>query len=205
VGSLPVPAPASAVCGVGIAASAGGLAALSRVLSGLPADFPACVLVVQHLDADHRSWMAEILRQRIALRVEVARGGERLERGTVFLAPPGQHLLVGPDDVLRLTHTSKVHFVRPSADLLFTSLAESLGARAVAVVLTGTGCDGAAGALLVKQHGGTVIVQDAASAEFDGMPAAARRTGAADRVLPLAEIAGALIELVEPAAAEALA
>jgi two-component system chemotaxis response regulator CheB len=176
-----------------LAASAGGLAALSQVLSSLPSDFNASVLVVQHLDPHHRSWMVEILRRRVLLSVAEVQGGERLEPGTIFLAPPNHHLLVGPEGVLTLSSEPRVCFVRPSADLLFTSLAESMGDRAVAVVLSGSGHDGAEGVRAIKQHGGTVIVQDQASAEFDGMPGAAR--GVADRVLPLADIAAALIEL----------
>jgi two-component system chemotaxis response regulator CheB len=181
--------------GIAMAASAGGLSALSRVLSALPSDFNASILVVQHLDPHHRSWMAEILRRRVLLAVAEARGGERLEPGTIFLAPPDHHLLIEPGGILALSSASRVRFARPSADILFTSLAEHLGERAVAVVLSGTGRDGAQGVRAIKQHGGTVIVQDEVSAEFDGMPGAARDTGTADLVLPLAAIAGALIEL----------
>ena len=122
-------------------------------------------------------------------------GGERLAAGTVFVAPPGHHLVVDADGGLSLTDALRVQFVRPSADVLFASLAESWGRGAIAVVLTGTGRDGADGVRAVKRHGGTVIVQDEATAEFFGMPGAAIRTGTADRVLPLAAIAAALVEL----------
>jgi two-component system, chemotaxis family, protein-glutamate methylesterase/glutaminase len=187
------PAPVARV--IALAASAGGLSALSQVLSALPSDLNAAILVVQHLDPGHRSWMAEILRRRVLLPVVQVQGGEKLAPGTIFLAPPDHHLLVGPEGVLALSSASRVHFVRPSADVLFGSMAEHLGGRAVAVVLSGSGSDGAEGVRAVKRHGGKVIVQDEDSAEFDGMPGAARDTGAADRVLPLGEIAGALIEL----------
>lgn len=180
---------------VALAASAGGLAALSQILSTLPADFPAPVLVVQHVDPHHRSWLAEILTRRTRLRVLQAQGGERLAAGTVFLAPPGHHLLLSADGVLSLSDTLRVRFVRPSADVLFASLAESWGGGAIAVVLSGTGRDGADGVRAVKDHGGTVIVQDEASAEFFGMPDAAIRTGKADQILPLGAIAAALMEL----------
>jgi two-component system chemotaxis response regulator CheB len=180
---------------IGLAASAGGLAALSNVLAELPCDFPGALLVVQHLDPRHKSWMVDILCRRTALHVQQARGGETPARSTVYLAPPNHHLLVRPDGVLALSSTPRVLFVRPSADLLFESLARSLKKRAVGVVLSGTGHDGAEGVRAIKRHGGTVIVQDQATAEFDGMPAAARETGSADRVLPLPAIAGALIEL----------
>jgi two-component system chemotaxis response regulator CheB len=180
---------------IALAASAGGLAALSTVLSGLPAGFAACLLVVQHLDPRHRSWLVEILRRRVQLHVAEVRGGERLTSETIFIAPPDHHLLVGPGGVLSLSTSPRVHFVRPSADLLFSSMAESLQERAVAVVLSGSGTDGAQGIQDIKRHGGMVIVQDEATAEFDGMPGAARGTGVADCVLPLAAIAGALIGL----------
>jgi two-component system chemotaxis response regulator CheB len=186
---------------VALAASAGGLSALSEVLSSLPAGFAAPIMVVQHLDPEHRSWMAEILRRRTGLRVEQVRGGERLAAGSVYLAPPDHHLLVAADGELSLSDTARVRFSRPSADVLFASLAASWGSGAIAVVLTGTGSDGADGVRAVKRQGGTVIVQDEASAEFSGMPDAAIRTGKADRILPLEAIAACLTELTrgEPA------
>src|SRR3954465_13641890 len=110
---------------VALAASAGGLNALPHVLAPLPADFPAALVVVQHLDPRHRSLMADILNRRIALRVKEAAHGDRLEAGTAFVAPPNHHLLVDPDRTLALTKTELVHFVRPSADLLFESVAGS--------------------------------------------------------------------------------
>jgi two-component system, chemotaxis family, protein-glutamate methylesterase/glutaminase len=180
---------------VGLAASAGGLTALSHVLSSLPADFAAPLLVVQHLDPHHRSWLAEILGRRVALTVRQVRGGEQIAAGNVYVAPPDHHLLLGRTGVLDLSDLARVQHVRPSADLLFTSLAEAWGPGAVAVVLTGTGRDGAAGVLAIKERGGTVIAQDEASADFFGMPGAAFRTGVVDRVLPLEEIAAALVAL----------
>lgn len=180
---------------VAIAASAGGLAALTHVLSALPADFAAPIVVLQHMRAGQKSFMAEILDRRVPFAVEPARHGERIAVGKVYVAPPGRHLLVGADGVLALSDTERVQFVRPAADVLFSSLAESLGPRAVAVVLTGTGRDGADGVREIHRHGGTVIVQDEASSEFFGMPDASIRTGMVDRVLPLDEIAPALLDL----------
>ena len=178
-----------------LAASAGGLSALSRILSALPAGFAAPILVVQHLDPEHRSWMAEILARRTGLCVTQVQGGERLATGTVHIAPPGRHLLVAADGELSLSDTGRVQFSRPSADVLFTSLAASWGSGAIAVVLTGTGSDGADGVRAIKSHGGTVLVQDEASAEFSGMPDAAIRTGKADCILPLDAIAACLVDL----------
>lgn len=179
---------------VALAASAGGLNALTHVLSALPADFPAAIVVVQHVDPRHRSLMADILGRRTRLQVKDAREGDVLRAGCAFVAPSNRHLLVNPDRTLSLTQTELVHFVRPSADLLFESTAASFRERAIAVVLSGSGQDGAMGVKAIKKMGGTVIVQDAA-AEFSGMPQAAQATGLADFVLPLDDIAPALQKL----------
>jgi two-component system chemotaxis response regulator CheB len=188
--------PNSAFDVIALAASAGGLTALSRVLSALPSDFPAAVVVVQHLDPRHRSLMADILSRRTPLKVKQGEEGDALTPATVYIAPPNRHLLVNPDGTISLSQSELVHFVRPSADLLFESVAASYKDRAVAVVLTGTGSDGAMGVQAVKKMGGTVIVQDEKTSEFSGMPAAAIQTGDADFILPLAEIASALVTLV---------
>jgi two-component system chemotaxis response regulator CheB len=181
---------------VALAASAGGLRALSEVLAGLPADFPAALVVVQHLDPRHRSLMAEILGRRTPLAVRQAADDEHVQPGSVFIAPPDRHLLVNPDGLLSLTRTELVHFSRPSADLLLESVAASYRERAIGVILSGSGSDGAMGAKAIKKMGGTLIVQDPATAEFAGMPGAARQTGLADFVLPLEEISGALRSLL---------
>lgn len=181
---------------VAIASSAGGLAALTSTLSTLPADFPAAVLVVQHLDPRHRSLMAEILSRRTALAVVQAVGGEPIEAGTVYVAPPDHHLLANADRTLELAQTELVHFVRPSADLLFESVAAAYRERSIAVVLTGSGSDGAMGVEAVKKMGGTVLAQDESTSEFFSMPSAAIATGKVDFVLPIEEMAPALLSLV---------
>src|SRR5262245_22480516 len=104
---------------VALAASAGGLNALTHVLSALPADFHAALVVVQHLDPRHRSLMADILDRRSDIEVKEAVEGEPIEPGHAYIAPPDRHLLVNPDHTLSLSQTQLVHFVRPSADLLF--------------------------------------------------------------------------------------
>jgi two-component system, chemotaxis family, protein-glutamate methylesterase/glutaminase len=181
---------------VAIVASAGGLSALIKILAELPQDFPAAIALVQHLDPRHRSLMADILGRRSGLRAKQAEDGEKLDPGTIYLAPPDFHLLVDPDGTLSLSQSALVHFVRPSGDLLFESLAASYMDRVIAIVLTGTGSDGSMGVRAVKQMGGTVIVQDPETAEFPGMPQAAIREGVADFVLSLDEIAPALCRLV---------
>lgn len=188
---------------VAIAASAGGIAALGRVLGGLPTDFPVPVVVVQHLDPRHKTIIAEVLGRRSQLPVVLASDGERARRGKVYVAPPNRHLLVEGEETaegertLVLSSSELVHFLRPSADLLFESVAGAYGARAIACVLTGTGTDGAMGASAIKSRGGTVIAEDPEDSEFRGMPDAAVASGAVDFVLPLDEIAPVIRGLVE--------
>jgi two-component system, chemotaxis family, protein-glutamate methylesterase/glutaminase len=186
---------------VALGASAGGLSAAARVLGELPADFPAAVVVVLHLMAQHPSFLAEILDRRTSLPVTQAVDGDRLEAGRVYVAPPDAHLLVDADGRLVLDGGPPVHYVRPSIDRLLASLAESYEGRAVAVVLSGTGKDGAEGVRLVKAGGGTVLAQNSETSEHSGMPEAAVATGAVDRVLPLGEIAAALVKAVTVAEA----
>jgi two-component system chemotaxis response regulator CheB len=194
------PAPPTAPDVVALVASVGGLPALAAILSHLPASFPAAVVVLQHLNPRRPSLLAKILCQHSGLPVHEARHGDRLRAGAVFVAPPDHHLLVDRDGVLSLTETERVHFVRPSADTLLESVARSFGRRAVAVVLTGSGSDGADGVRVIKQMGGTVIAQDRPTCRSFGMPGAAIRTGCVDSVLPLDEIAAALVHIVSAAA-----
>jgi two-component system chemotaxis response regulator CheB len=138
--------------------------------------------------------MADILSRRTALEVKQAEEGDRLNPATAYIAPPDRHLLVNPDATLSLSQSELVHFVRPSADLLFESVAASFKDRAIAVVLSGTGSDGSMGVKAIKTMGGTVIAQDEKSSEYFGMPGAAAKD--ADFVLPLEEIAPALVTLI---------
>jgi two-component system chemotaxis response regulator CheB len=193
-GSIPFLTPASYDV-VALAASAGGLAALTTIVAALDDRFPTPILVVQHLDRRHRSLMAEVLGRRTSLTVTEAVDGAKIEPGCAYVAPPDHHLLVNTNGTMSLSQTELVHFVRPSADLLFESVAAAFRDRAIAVVLSGTGSDGAMGIRAVKKMGGTTIAQDE-TAQFDGMPRAATDTGDVDFVLPLAEIAPALISLV---------
>jgi two-component system, chemotaxis family, protein-glutamate methylesterase/glutaminase len=181
---------------IAIATSAGGLAALSQVLHDLPIGFPAGVLVVQHLQPSHPSHLARILGWHTALTVTEARGGVAPRNGTVYVAPPAAHLLVGVDRRLLLSQLPPLHYCRPSGDRLFASVATTFGPDAIAVVLTGNGRDGAEGAQLVRRYGGIVIVQDEPSSAYVGMPRAAVQAGSVDRVLPLEEIGPALQALV---------
>ncbi len=179
---------------VAVGASAGGLRALSTVLAPLENTFPSCILVVQHLDPRSKSHMDELLGRRTGLRVKQAEHGEVLLPGVVYLAPPDEHLLVGPGKV-QLAHSQLVHFSRPSIDLLFESVAGTYGSRSIGVILSGSNRDGSAGIRTIREAGGATVAQDPAGAEFKTMPQAAVASGYVDLVLPLEEIGRALMEL----------
>jgi len=180
---------------IAIGASAGGLKALTEVLSKLPADFQVPVVIVQHLDPRHKSLMAEILQRHCAMRVKEAENGEKLEPG-VYIAPPNKHMLISDGKVV-LTSTEFVHYSRPSIDLMFESIAAGYGDQAVGVILSGTGVDGAQGIKAIKERGGTTIAQNEETSEHFGMPQAAIATGAVDFVLSLQEVAPAIISLLK--------
>lgn len=179
---------------VAIGASAGGLSALMEVLSPIPQDFPSSILIVQHLHPQRKSLLAPLLAQKTALHVKQAEHGEPLLPGVAYVAPPDEHLLVGPGKV-QLVHSQLVHFSRPSIDLLFESVAGTYGSRCIGVVLTGSGRDGAAGIRAIKEAGGTTMVQDPGHSEFRIMPDAALATGCVDLVLPVAEIGQTMVQL----------
>jgi two-component system, chemotaxis family, protein-glutamate methylesterase/glutaminase len=180
---------------VAIAASAGGLRALATVLGGLPRQFPVPLAIVQHMDPRRVSLLAGILARRTALAVKEAVGHEVMRAGVAYIAPPDHHFVVADGRSVSLTHTARVHFARPSADVLFASASRACGKRLIAVVLTGAGQDGADGVCAVKGVGGIVIAQDEESSAFFSMPHAAIATGIVDFVLPLDSIADKLIEL----------
>ena len=181
---------------VALAASAGGLNALSHILTALPKNFPVAVVILQHLSPTHHSLLADILSRATSLQVKQAEEGDQLEAGMVYTAPPDHHLLVTLDKTLKLTQSEQVHFLRPSADLLFESVAAAYKDQAIAVVLSGTGNDGAMGVEAIHQMRGTIIAQDEETSDFFGMPSAAIQTGFVDFVLPLPKIPDMLISLV---------
>jgi two-component system chemotaxis response regulator CheB len=179
---------------VAIGTSAGGLNALRVVLEPIPESFPSSILVVQHLDPQHKSLLGDLLSRHTRLRVKQAQHGEVLLPGVAYLAPPDEHLLAGPGKV-QLAHTQLVHFSRPSIDLLFESVAGTYGSRCIGVVLTGSNKDGANGTRAIKEAGAVTIAQQPDTAEFKVMPCAAIATGCVDCILPLDEIGEALTEL----------
>ena len=184
---------------IAMAASVGGLKALSVILGGLPADFPAAIAIVMHLSPDHKSILAEILDSRSHMQVKQAKSGDYLCRSCVFVAPPNQHLSVAGDGCLKLSSSvaEKVHHARPSAEPLFVSVAKVYRRNAIAVVLTGGDGDGSFGVQIIKDHGGMVIAQDRPTSQDFSMPQSSIQTGDVDFILPLDEIAPKLMELVK--------
>lgn len=177
-----------------VGASAGGLAALIELLGPIPDEFPCSILIVQHLHPQHKSLLAPLLALKTALHVKQAEHGEPLLPGVAYVAPPDEHLLVGPGKI-QLVHSELVHFSRPSIDLLFESVAGTYRSRCIGIVLSGSGRDGSAGIRAIKEAGGTTIVQDPGGSEFRLMPQAAVATGCVDMILPLGEIGNTLAKL----------
>jgi two-component system, chemotaxis family, protein-glutamate methylesterase/glutaminase len=190
--------PASRV--VVVAVSTGGPSALAQLLPPLPPDLDAAVLVAQHMPPGFTASLARRLDSLCAMRVSEAEAGEPIIGGRVYVARGGAHLRIargpGGTPVVALDEGPPVWGVRPSADLLFASAAELFGASALGVVLTGMGRDGAEGLAAVRAAGGRAVVQDRASSVVYGMPHAALERAGADRVLPLGDVARAIVELV---------
>jgi two-component system chemotaxis response regulator CheB len=197
----PVPVASSAPSGsvsrvVGIGASTGGPAAVVSVLRAIPADFPLPILLVLHIGQPFANAFAEWLDGQTAHRVTYARDGEPVigAPGRVLMAPPDVHMEVAAGRV-RLTAAPERHSCRPSVDVLFESLAREYRDAAAACLLTGMGRDGASGLLEIHRAGGATIAQDEATSVVYGMPREAILLGAAQRILPIAEIGAALAAL----------
>lgn len=181
---------------VAIGASTGGPAAIVDVLRGLPPDFALPVLLVLHISEPFGAAFAEWLESQIGRRVSHPCDGEPVfaSAGRVSMAPPNRHLVVRAGR-MHLTRDPERHSCRPSVDVLFESVAQEYGPAAVACLLTGMGRDGASGLLDVRRRGGVTIAQDEATSVVYGMPREAVLLGAAQRVLPLAQIGSAIAQL----------
>lgn len=175
---------------VAIAASTGGPAAFAEILGRL-GGLAAAVLVVQHIHAEFVAGFVEWMTRVSALPTELATDGRRVRPGTVYIAPGDVHLTLGAGNrIALLAEPETMH--RPSADVLFSSIAARVRGPKVGVVLTGMGDDGAQGLLELRRAGAITIAQDEASSAVYGMPAAARLNGAATRVAPLGRMARAI-------------
>ena len=203
---------------IGVGASAGGLDAIKTFLSPFPADCPHSFVFIQHISPDYKSLMGELLRRETALKIAQVEADMLVEPGHVYIIPPKVNIIIRGTQVGngqsisgdseasegRVTRDpdSMLHFavvdqppkpqINLPIDLFFQSLAEAVGDRAVAIVLSGAGSDGSRGIRAVKDVGGLVLVQTPESAAFDGMPRAAKATQLADFILPPGEMAGEL-------------
>jgi two-component system, chemotaxis family, protein-glutamate methylesterase/glutaminase len=187
-----------------VATSLGGREALELLLAPLAADFPAPIVVVQHVDAHSPSYLPELLAKRTRLAVHHAASDEPLLPSVVYVAPPGLHLLVGAEGQCLLSGAPPVAFSRPSADLLFGSAADVFGARTLGVILTGRLRDGTAGAEAIRRAGGVVLAQDPATCRAPEMPLAAIRQGAVHLALPPTSLGDALSVLLSVPGARAM-
>jgi two-component system chemotaxis response regulator CheB len=178
-----------------IGASAGGVGALSQLVHRLPADLAASLFVVLHVPAHGTSRLPLILTRNGPLPARHPVDGEAIAPGTIYVAPPDQHMLIRPGQV-RLSRGPGENGHRPAIDPLFRTAAGSYGGRVIGVVLSGALDDGSAGLVAIKRRGGVALVQDPDEALYPGMPRSALESGAVDHCLSVAGIAAALSTLV---------
>jgi len=177
---------------VGIGASAGGLEAIEAFFKAMPSDSDMAFVVVQHLSPDYKSMMVELLSRKTEMPVLRAENGMRVEHNHIYLIPPKKNLTIFHGKLL-LEDQKQGEGINLPVDIFLKSLAEDQNENAVGVILSGTGSDGTRGVRAIKEWGGLVLVQDEATAKFDGMPRAAASTGVADFVLPPAEMPSQLL------------
>src|SRR5262245_3634570 len=193
------PTPAAPVELVAVGTSTGGPNALAELFSGLPGALPVPIVIVQRMPPMFTRLLAERLSAQSPVRVEEGRSGGALRPGHAWVAPGDHHMIVvrdGPGGRVLLHQDPPENSCRPAADVLFRSVAEAFGPSALAVVLTGMGQDGLRGCEAIRAAGGQVLVQDEATSVVWGMPGFVARAGLADKVLPLALIAGEVVRRV---------
>jgi two-component system, chemotaxis family, protein-glutamate methylesterase/glutaminase len=178
-----------------IGASAGGLEALTPIVQGLPADFPAAIFVVVHIPTTATSTLPQILSRNSALPASHAKDGELIELGNIYVAPPNFHLIIRSGRI-HLSSGPRENRHRPAIDALFRTAAHSYGARVIGVVLSGLLDDGTAGLISIKAHGGKAIVQDPEEAPYKNMPLSCIQHTEVDYISEVADIPSLLINLV---------
>ncbi len=185
-----------------VGSSTGGPRALRTIFEQLPANFPLPVVVAQHMSPGFMKNLAFHLNEICPLRVIVAKNGMKIQPGTIYFAPDEKHMVVEPGLVVRIVDFIKGKLYVPSADVLFDSVAEAAGNRAIGVILTGMGNDGAEGLLHMRQMGAHTIAESAETAVVYGMPKVAVEKGGVVESLPLHKIATRLNQLVGVSANE---
>ncbi|HAO21960.1 MAG TPA: chemotaxis response regulator protein-glutamate methylesterase [Desulfobacteraceae bacterium] len=183
-----------------IGVSTGGPNALQELIPKLSADFPVPILLVQHMPPMFTTSLASRLNQISDIRVVEANEGDIIEKGVVYIAPGGHHLVVrsvSGQKIAGLSDSPPVHSCRPAADVLFRSVAMAYNGKALAVVLTGMGSDGTSGVAAIRRKGGYAIVQDAKSSVIWGMPGSVVEAGEADEVIPLDQMASKIMNIAK--------
>ncbi len=183
---------------IAIGASTGGTKAIETVLTGMPANAPA-IVIVQHMPETFTKAFADRLDQNCRMRVREARDNDHAIPGTVLIAPGNYHMLLnrsGGNYLVKIKSGPRVHYQRPSVDVLFQSVAKSAGGNAVGAILTGMGADGAKGLLAMKKSGAYTIAQDENSSVVFGMPKEAIEMGAARKVVPLTRVSQEILTAV---------
>jgi two-component system, chemotaxis family, protein-glutamate methylesterase/glutaminase len=181
-----------------IGVSAGGFNALPKLLGSLGGSFSLPVVIVQHEAADAGDFFVRYLARGCALTVKQADEKEQIVSGTVYVAPPGYHLLIEEDRTFSLSMDAPVNYARPSIDVMFETAVETYGNRAIGIILTGANSDGAKGLKKLKDAGGLAIVQDPESAETSFMPKAAIAATEPDEIMDLEKIGPYLIAVAGP-------
>ncbi len=178
-----------------VGSSAGGLDALYKLFSGLPANFKLPVAVVQHLAHAESDIFAKLLDEKVDIRVKEADSREQLKPGIIYIAPPDYHLLVEHDNTISLSVDDEVNFSRPSIDVLFESAVYAYGPAVIGIILSGANNDGAEGLKKIKQAGGLAVVQSPDTAYSKEMPLAAIRNTVIDYILEIEEISSLLCRI----------
>ena len=178
-----------------IGASAGGIKALSLVLEPLPKEFALPIIIVQHLHPYSESYLSHILSTKSELHVKQADEKEKIQAGSVYVAPPNYHLLIEEDHTLSLSLDAWVNYSRPAIDVLFETAAYAYREKLIGIVLTGANYDGSQGLKKIKEFGGYAIVQEPSTAEVDVMPNAAIAATTVDKILSPRDIGIYLLQL----------
>lgn len=193
--SLPPDQPSSPTTVIAIGASAGGLEALQEFIAHLPELNQFCILIAQHLSPTHKSMLVELLRRESERTILEATHGSALETNRIYITPPDNEITI-VDGFIHLQKPSSPLGPKPSVDILFQSLGQLKSTKVIAVILSGTGSDGAAGIRELKRQGAYVIVQDPESAKYDGMPTSAIQTGLVDAILHPEKMGEEILEVM---------
>src|SRR5690554_1366959 len=182
---------------IAIGSSSGGPRALNKILPVFPANFPAAIVIVQHMPRGFTNSLAKRLNQESAITVKEASQNDRLKPGQALIAPGGFHLEINDKETVNLNKTPPIHSVRPAVDIMMTSLAQNFKDRVIGVILTGMGTDGAEGMKIIKENKGYGIIEDRSTAMVYGMPQAVEKAGAYDEIAPIHQIPSRLIKVIE--------